>query len=250
MIVPNNSIAIFVPTEYSIDKNRLKNLIEKCPVERQWFTKHFYRCLPLSIANQYGYYIKSEWAFSVEWNGGNSVNDLDIKIDGDKDYIDKNLYPHISSHFGHGIFTVNMPFILRTPPNVNLLTINPPNIVLPNITVMSGAVETDNLRRDFTFNIKVQMPHMRVHFAAGSPLAAFIPIPRFYADSFDLKFAEEIFSEDAIIEELEAAKNSHLKREFVESESKFGVGMDYYKGQDVYGNKFQNHQNLKSKPLF
>ena len=250
MIVPKNSIALFVLPDFSIDKKRLEGLIEKCPAERAWFTKHFYRCLPLSIANQYGYYIKSEFAFSVEWNGGDSVDDLDIQIEGDKDYINQNLYPHISSHFGHGIFTVNMPFVLRTPPNVNLLTINPPNIILPNITVLSGAVETDNLRRDFSFNIKVQMPHMRVHFAVGSPLAAFIPIPRFYADSFDLKFAEEIFSEDIINEELETTQNAYLKREFVELESKFKVGMDYYKGQDLYGNKFQNHQNLKSKPLF
>ena len=97
-------------------------------------------------------------------------------------------HPRIDSHFGEGIITIGTPFILRTPPGINIMTINPPNYIIPNITVMTGVIETDNLRRNFTFNLKIQMPNIRVTVPAGTPLAGFIPIPRYFADNFELKY--------------------------------------------------------------
>ena len=37
------------------------------------------------------------------------------------------------------------------------------------------------------------MPGIRVKVPAGTPIAGFIPVPRYFCDSFDIKFAEEIF---------------------------------------------------------
>jgi len=107
---------------------------------------------------------------------------------------------------------------------------------------MTGVVETDNLRRNFTFNLKIQIPNIKVTLPAGSPLAAFIPIPRYFGDKFQLKYAEEIFSEDIINEELEAEANSMIHRGEVEPLMPNNVGKAYFKGEDVYGNKFLDHQ--------
>jgi hypothetical protein len=122
------------------------------------------------------------------------------------------------------------------------MTINPPNHVLPNITVMTGVIETDNLRRNFTFNLKIQMPGIRTFFPAGTPLAGFIPIPRYYADSFEIKDAEEIFNEEIFIEEMQATLDIGTYRDQVEVDYKHKVGKLYFKGIDVYGNKFPDHQ--------
>ena len=243
--VPEKTIAVFLdPREKdaSLTNERFLKMVEKSPKKRSWFLPTFYRCLPLVIGNQYGFTITSEFDFSFIWNGGESVNDLSLTVD--KKALDKNniLYPNITSHFGSGIITINPPFFLRTPPGINLMTINPPNFIIPNITVMTGVVETDNLRRNFTFNLKVQIPNIRVDVPAGSPLAAFIPVPRYFCDKFEIKFAEEIFNKEIIDEELEASNQADIHRETIEPKLKNRAGRHYFLGKDVYGNEFEDHQ--------
>jgi hypothetical protein len=240
--VPDKTIAVFINRDDSkfITKDRLFKLINKPPKKRDWFQPYFYRCLPLTIGNTYGFTIHSEFDISINWNGGPNLEDTYIKTIDPK--LLTGIYPNISSHFGSGIVTINPPFFLRTPPGVNLMTINPPNFIIPNITVMTGVVETDNLRRNFTFNLKIQIPDIEVNIPAGIPLAAFIPIPRYYADSFELKMADELFSKEVVEEEVTAENDAIIKRETVELLTKNQVGKDYLKGNDVYGNPFPDHQ--------
>jgi hypothetical protein len=244
--VPDKTIAVFpVAGNYSFYDNkkndRLSKIIEKPSKKRNWFNSHFYRCLPLTIGNQYGFVIKSEFDFTFIWDGGDSPDSIKFWFNEEQIELDKK-FPRIETHFGSGIITISPPFILRTPPGVNLMTINPPNYVIPNITVMTGVVETDNIRRNFTFNLKVQMPNIPVELAAGAPLAAFIPIPRYYGDSFELKYAEEIFDEKTIDEEFQANEDTSIFRREVEPTLPYTVGRQYFKGEDVYGNKFPDHQ--------
>jgi hypothetical protein len=153
-----------------------------------------------------------------------------------------NLYPRVSSEFGHGVFTINPPWVLRTPPGINLMTMNPPNYVLPNVTCMTGTIETDNIRRNFTFNMKIQIPNIRVRFPAGTPLAAFIPIPRYFPDKFELKIAEDIFDKDVMEEEYRVMAQIDDYRNTVEPTKPYGVGRLYFRGLDGDGNKFKDHQ--------
>lgn len=240
--VPDKTISIFISPEKPnilLTKERVSNLVKKPPKKREWFNSHFYRCLPLTIGNQYGFIITSEFDFGFRWNGGQNPEDLKIFIG---EHIDENLSPNITSHFGSGIITINTPFFLRTAPGVNLMTINPPNYFIPNITVMTGVVEADNLRRNFTFNLKVQIPEIQVDIPAGTPLAGFIPVPRYYCDDFKLEFADDIFSRDIIEEELKADIDSGTYRKNIEPTLKNGVGQHHLKGIDIYGNKFKDHQ--------
>jgi hypothetical protein len=242
--VPDKTIAIFTtPKIYNkeLTQERILGMVKKPDKKRDWFSPHFYRCLPLSIGNQYGFTVSSEFDITFEWNGGDSKESIFFQFDENKSNLDK-LYPRIESHFGHGIITINPPYIFRTPPGVNLITINPPNYVIPNVTVMTGVIETDNLRRNFTFNLKVQIPNIKVTIPAGYPLAAFMPIPRHYGDGFNLDFAENLFSEKIVNEELEADKAANKYRTEVEPNLKHGVGKHYMQGKDVYGNKFKDHQ--------
>lgn len=244
--VPDKTIVVFTNPfgsnlSYS-EKNRLNNILDKPSKKRAWFTPHFYRCLPLVIGNQYGFVIKSEFAFSFNWNGGDNEKDIFFNFYENEEKI-KNKYPLIQSHFGSGIITISPPFWLRTPPGVNLMTINPPNHVIPNITVMTGVVETDNIRRNFTFNLKIQMPNIEVYVPAGTPLAGFIPIPRYFADTFDLKFAEDILSLDLVDEEIQTTLDTEIYRKEIDSTMPNGVSRQYFRGEDVYGNRFKDHQN-------
>lgn len=240
--VPENTIVVFT-SEKHLSNERIKNIVKKPSKKRDWFKSHFfYRCLPLTIANTYGFVISSEFDFGVQWDGGDKPESLQILLEDNAVNNNEHLIPGLASWHGHGILTVNPPFFFRTPPNVNLMTINPPNIFLPNIGVMSGVIEADNLRRNFTFNLKLVLPNIRTIIPAGTPLSGFIPVPRFYCDKFDMKFAEEVFSEETIQEELEAENASAKKRIDVEYKSTPPIGKDYLMGRDVYGNPFNNHQ--------
>jgi hypothetical protein len=240
--VPDKTIAIFTnPKTYNkeLTQERILDMVKKPDKKRDWFTPHFYRCLPLTIGNQYGFTISSEYDIAFEWDGGSDKNSIRTYVN---EKVDNMKYPNINTHFGHGIMTINPPYFFRTPPGVNLITMNPPNYVIPNVTVMTGVIETDNLRRNFTFNLKVQMPNIKVTIPAGYPLAAFMPIPRYYSDEFNLDFAENIFSKEVIDEEIKADKAADKYRTEVERTLKHGVGKHYMQGKDVYGNRFKDHQ--------
>ena len=81
-----------------------------------------------------------------------------------------------------------------------------------------------------------------MHFPAGVPLAGFIPIPRYFADQFELKNATELFPEEVILEEQKATTDAIQYRFDVEFKTPKRVGRHYFNGKDVYGNEFPDHQ--------
>ncbi len=239
--VPDNTIAYFENVEAQhVSFERVNSLFVKNTKKRDWFSPRFYRCLPLMIGNQYGFSLISEHDFEVSWGGEDSEESLKINLS--EEYHKDRLLPTVYSNFGHGIMTVNAHVQLRTPPGVNLITMNPPNYILPNITVMTAVIECDNIRRDFSFNLKLNQPGVTTKIEKGTPLAAFMPIPRYFADGFEIKNAEDIFSEELILEELNASVDATIHRHEVEGTLPDRVGKFYKNGTDVYGNEFPDHQ--------
>lgn len=212
-------------------------------VKRDWFTKHAYFCTPLIMGNQHGFVLKSLYDFSVFWNGGESRDDVSIKILSDKKHYDDNHnLLSIKSHFGMQTFTVQTAYIMRTPNKVNLMTINPPNFIKDGIHYMTGVIETDNLRRDFTFNLAITRPNTEIFFHKGDILGCVIPYPRHYIDPFNFKNASDILSEKQIQKERECSFQHGIERSTKDIHNPGGVGRRYHKGEDVYGNKFKDHQ--------
>lgn len=242
--VPEKTIVVLIDPivkDFNSFQKRVFNLVKKPDKKRDWFGPHFYRCLPLVIGNQYGFVITNEFDFSFTWNGESSREAIQFEFYEEEETLNKKFF-RVESHFGDGIITISPPITFKTPPGVNLMTINPTNHIIPNITVMTGVIEADNLNNPFTFNLKIQIPNIKVFIPAGTPLAGFIPIPRYYADSFSLKLAEDIFDEDKMISSLQVLADTITHREDVESSLPNQVGRLYFKGEDVYGNKFPDHQ--------
>ena len=204
---------------------------------RDWFIKHAYYCLPLVVGNQYGFGIKSLYDFTLEWNGGQQPGDLIVTVDnnGMQEQI-------ISSHFGMGIVTIQNRFHFRTPLGINLVTMNPPNMFVPHIQNLTGVVETDNLRRDFTFNIKVTTPNVKVSIKAGDIIAAMLPVPRFSVENYKVVLADTIFSEDVIKNERDAGLGFAKERSQDDINKPNGNGRRYARGVDIYDNPFYQHQ--------
>jgi hypothetical protein len=247
VVVPDNTIAYFkLGNDRVAHSIGISEFIKKPENKRDWFTPHFYQCLPITIGNQIGFVVSLNFDFNVLWNGGDEPEDLNITLLGEGSNLDNSTMLH--SGFGHGVITLSFPWSLRTPPGINLLTIAPPNYVLKNATPLTGSVETDNLRGFFTFNIRINEPHIPTHFPANTPLSAFIPIPRYFAESFELKDAEELFDKEVVEEEVRVYTKMVNQRSF---RVKTTPSRNYFKGKDIEDNPFKDHQlpNLKkSRP--
>ena len=217
--------------------------------KRDWFSKHAYLCLPLVIGNQYGFAVKSLFHATFLWNGGPEPADTTITVHNTEEAEAIGGLQLLASQFGLGIVTVQTAFALRTPPEVNLMTLQPPNQFIDGLQNLMGVVEADNLRRDFTFNLKITRPDHPIEIKVGDLLAAVLPIPRGFVEKFELIDAYEWLSPETVAFEQQTARDFGREREEVDSKNKRGVGRRYFRGEDVYGQKFKYpHQQVLTPP--
>jgi hypothetical protein len=246
LVVPDNTIAVFpiTPAEglepFDMNFSEFLNPLNKTH-KRYWFTPHFYHCLPLSIGNMQGFVFSVPFGFDAKWNGGNRPQDMHIQYHNDYNKYRGTNAVSISSEFGNGILTFHAPVALKTPPGVNLMTIAPPNFPLGGMSPMTGVVESDNLRFTFTFNIKMDIPNLNIRVPANTELVGILPIPRYFCDSFTAVNASEIFDQSVIDEEKKVMLEHSAARDS-SNETNGGLDKLYYKGTDVRGNKFKDHQ--------
>ena len=217
--------------------------------KRDWFSKHAYLCLPLVIGNQYGFALKSLFHATFLWNGGPEPADTTITVHNTEEADAFGSLQLLASQFGLGIVTVQTAFALRTPPEVNLMTLQPPNVFIDGLQNLTGVVEADNLRRDFTFNLKITRPDHPIEIKVGDLLAAVMPIPRGFVERFEMIDAYEAVSPDTVALEQQTARDFGREREEVDAKNKRGVGRRYFKGEDVYGQRFEHsHQQVLTPP--
>ena len=217
--------------------------------KRDWFSKHAYLCLPLVIGNQYGFAVKSLFHATFLWNGGPEPADTTITVHNTEEADAFGDLQLLASQFGLGIVTVQTAFALRTPPEVNLMTLQPPNQFIDGLQNLMGVVEADNLRRDFTFNLKITRPDHPIEIKVGDLLAAVMPIPRGFVERFEMVDAYEAVSPDTVALEQQTARDFGREREEVDAKNKRGVGRRYFKGEDVYGQRFEHsHQQVLTPP--
>ena len=135
------------------------------PPDRDWMDmssdRHAYRCLPLAIANTYGWQLLLPVEVTAVWNGGGGLADIEIDC----------IHPYQAvSNFMNGILTFDVAYIFRTSPGYHLLVSGPTNTFKDGVAPMTAVVETDWLPYTFTFNYQFTRPG-RVQWRAGEPYA-------------------------------------------------------------------------------
>ncbi len=222
-------------------ENRFHEMIEplRNKPHREELGKHSFHCLPVVVGNQYGFVLKSMVTWEAEWNGGPTPQDTKVTIDESKSETAMQI---VSSHFGAGIITVQNRFSFRTPPGVNLMVLDPPNYFNFNIANLFAVIETDNLRRDFTFNLKIVKPNVPVKINKGDIISGIIPIPRYFADDFELKLGSQEFSAATLDDEKKQFRKFAEHREQVDIHKPHQVGKLYWRGVDADHTPFEDHQ--------
>jgi hypothetical protein len=243
--VPENKIAFYRQhEEYDHDISDVIESLKGKP-KRDWFTEPFYYCLPLTIANQYGFVVKSAENMDLYWNDDTSK--VYLETESKIPLSDTSRIQTYHTNFRNGVLTVDNNFIVRTPPGINLMVIQPPNYFIPDLFAMSGVVESDNIRRTFTFNLRVTKPHTKIKIKKGDWLAAFIPIPRYFVENFELINGEEFFSKECLeVEKIDREKLAFERYTHQEVGGDIGKpndsGRRYFKGIHANDEPYRDHQ--------
>lgn len=138
------------------------------PQDRAWMDaspqRYPYRCLPLNIANAFGWHILSPCVIDIEYTGGPAKEDIRVTSPDGFAGLE-----HLAlSHFNRGILTFHPGFLFRTDPGWQLLATGPFNWPKDGIAPLTGVVETDWLPFPFTMNWLMTRPGM-VTFKKGEP---------------------------------------------------------------------------------
>ena len=203
---------------------------------KDWFTEKMYQVLPLVIGSQMGFAVKSNIDLTLFWPGGEKqvMIETNHKQRENADLDIQNYYNNLNS----GILSVRNKFIIRTGPGINLMTIQPPNSFIDGLVAMTSVIESDNLRSSFSFNIKVTRPLTKIKIKKGDLLAAFIPVKRYFIDSFELIDGLDVLDESTL--ELEWASSDKLKSEMSDGKE----ANRYYNGIFPNDLPFPDHQKL------
>jgi len=112
--------------------------------QREWMdatpSRFAYRCLPITIANQTGLWVKNPVGFTATWRGSSSPESIDFQFDESAEIWTR----WVSNEFGAGIITWNTPFLFRTKPaGSRLLVSGPANSFKDNAHPLTAILESD-----------------------------------------------------------------------------------------------------------
>jgi hypothetical protein len=145
--------------------------LRPAPPRRAWMDQatHAYQCLPLVMANQWGWQILCPTDVQVTWDGTPNLEGLRVEVD-------PQYAPAIKSQFGSGIVTFSPPWLFRTPAGWDLYSKGPSNRWKSNCVPLEGVIETWWLNYTFTLNWKL-VESGTVVFARGESLGQLVPVP-------------------------------------------------------------------------
>jgi hypothetical protein len=224
--------------------------IVPAPVDRRWMTespqRFAYRCLPLNIANQNGWWILSPCDFSAYWFGGTQKTDIEIRFAGEVD-------TRVTSHFGEGVLTFTIPYLFRTSPGLNLWVKGPANHIKDGIQPLEGVVEADWTASTFTMNWKFTRPFEWISFSKHEPFCMLVPIPRGLTESIDPE-RKAIATNPELKAQFEAWDKSRtqfltkLMSRDPETTAR-GWQKEYFQGKGTEGTATEHQTKLTVKPF-
>lgn len=206
------------------------------------------RCLPLRIANQFGWFILNDRKIQVVWSGGNANEDIKVfyfKKDINEDTTKMNFA--IRSHFGHGIITWRIPYLFRTPPQYNLYVRGPTNWWKDGAYPLDAIVESDWAVSTFTMNWKITRAETPIIFDEGEPICMIFPIPRsnierFFPETHNLDEDPELKTKYKAWSESRKAFLDARHQPQQSEKNRLAWQKDYYVGRYPDGSNFSDHQ--------
>jgi hypothetical protein len=220
--------------------------------DRGWMdatARHFaYRCLPMVIANQAGWFVLNSHRVCVVWTGGAGADSVQVwHLSGEPPW------PAISN-FGHGIVTFAVPFLFRTPPGYNILMRGPANWPKDGAYPLEGVIETDWATATANMNWQITRPNTPIVFDVDEPICMVVPQPRGLLESLEPRL-QPLIENEPLSESHEhwAASRADFLAEMKVPNSdaaKVGWQKHYFQGITSDGQAAVEHETrLKLRPF-
>lgn len=233
----------------------VENALHRMPSKRSWMeatgSRGAYRCLPLVVANQAGWLVRNPFTFQAMWDGGPGLENVRFAFpEGPVGWNGLEAHTAVTSHFGAGIVTFQIPFLFRTSPGYNLWVKGPANAFKDGIQALEGIVETDWSHAPFTMNWKITRPNHPILFREGEAICQIVPYPRGLIERFDPEIRPLATAPD-LAEGFErwVSGRARFLNDLDDPEShasKAGWQKHYYQGRDANGQKVPDHQTAIS----
>jgi len=222
--------------------------------QRDWMdetpSKFAYRCLPLTIANQTGWWVYNPVGFTAVWRGQAAPGGVQFLFDSDQGLWSQ----WIGDQFGQGIITWNTPFLFRTKPaGSRLMVCGPINCFKHGIQPLTAIIESDWMSMSFTMNWKITAPNAVIRFDRGEPLFQLIPMAgNICTDLEQAKVRYMKLADDAEVSRAYQEWNEG-RRKFHEQKKTGEVRpddwqKDYFRGRDVFGREVASGHKTKVTP--
>ncbi len=225
--------------------------------ERGWMERtrdrFAYRCLPLVIANAFGWTVCTTRGFDAWWEGSEASAGLHIvPHSGKQPATSRHGLP--VSHFGNGVLTFHIQALFRTEPGIQLWAGGPINHVKDAIQPLTGIVETDWLPFTFTMNWIFTRPGSVARFREGEPICQVFPVNCDNLENVDpelrpISSEPELEAEYQRWSESRNSFNAGLKEKDSE-ERKAGWQRNYFQGKTLDGTRAHGHRTkITVKPF-
>ncbi len=130
---------------------------------RAWMSPHAYRCLPMVIANAFGWDVMLPADIVVEWDGGEGRKDVVI-CEGPA-----------RAEFGLGTLTLSLDWVWHTPPGVQLMCMPVPNEEHQDFQTLTSIIETDHFDYPWFCTLRLREPG-RWLIEKGTRICRVIPV--------------------------------------------------------------------------
>ena len=142
---------------------------------RDWMDRfpgrHPYRCLPLAVANTFGWELLSPCDLKIEWNGGPEFEAIKISAEDG--------FPLVNdfavSNFAYGIVTFHTGYLFVTDPGWLMFATGPLNEPIDGMAPLTGLIETEWLPYPFGMNWQLMRPGT-YRFKKDQPFCHIIPV--------------------------------------------------------------------------
>lgn len=227
---------------------------EWAPWQRDWMdetpSKFAYRCLPLTIANQTGWWVRNPVGFTAVWRGQMEPRSVQFLFDSDQGLWSQ----WINDQFGNGIITWNTPFLFRTKPaESRLLVTGPVNHFKHGVQPLTAIIESDWMSMSFTMNWKITSLGGPLRFERGEPLFQAIPLAGNLCTDLEkasvryMKLADDPEVAAAYHHWNESRLKFHQQKEAGEVRAD-DWQKDYFRGRDVFGREVASGHKTKVTP--
>lgn len=222
------------------DKEYYKDFIIRAKSSREWMdqppTKFIYNCIPIVCANSFGWWILNSQDIEVEWDGGVYADAVTIK-----DHTEGRNYNLVSSHFGSGILTFNIPMLFQTPAGWGLWVGGASNTFIDGIFALEGLVETNWAPFTFTMNYKITRPNHVIKIPKYYPICRIVPFQLNLNDKFNFK----LLNDNPQLHTKQVEWHDARKKNLQEHKENNPVRMHHYRdGIDVKGCPFTGMHKL------